>query len=343
MRSWRGSSRSFRTSGREAEPTMTILGGVDVGATHLRAAVADAGDPSPPVPTAVERRPTPSGVDGTVVARTAADALSTVAAEVGVDPTSLGPIGVGTVGPLDHAAGAAIDPPNLDGVERLPLRDELIDRVGHDHVVVENDAVAGLVGVRAAMDDPPPNLVYLTLSTGVGAGVAVDDHVLRGRDGNAAEVGHLVVEPDGRRCGCGGRGHWEAYAGGAALPDLARETGETTGLSTDLPLDDAELDAPAVFAAADQGDPLAGRVIERLLETTAVGVADLVAAYAPSLVVIGGSLALENRARLIDPLRGRARPWTLRAVPPIRPATLGGDAVLRGALELARTGGLGGG
>lgn len=319
---------------------MTILGGVDVGATHLRAAVAGAGDPPPPEPLAVERRPTPSGVDGSVVAGTAADVLSVVAAEAGVNPASLEAVGIGTVGPLDHAAGAAVDPPNLDGVERLPLRAAIVDLVGHDRVVVENDAVAGLVGERAAMDDPPPDLVYLTLSTGVGAGVAVDGHVLRGRAGNAAEVGHLVVEPDGRRCGCGGRGHWEAYAGGAALPDLARETGETTGLSTDLPLDDAGLDAPAVFAAADQGDPLAERVIERLLEATAVGVADLVAAYAPALVLIGGSLALENRARLIDPLRGRARPWTLRGVPSIRPAALGGDAVLRGALELARTGGL---
>lgn len=323
---------------------MGALGAVDLGATHLRAAVgrSDAEEGPPPRPVGVERRPTPTGVDGDLVADAAADALEAAAAGTGLEPSDLEVVAAGSVGPLDRQAGAAVDPPNLPGAGRIPLRSRLVAAVGHDRVIVENDAVAGLVGERAAMADPPGDLVYLTLSTGVGAGVAVDGRVLLGRDGNATEVGHLVVDPQGRRCGCGGRGHWEAYAGGAAIPELARELGASTGMTTRLDLGEGAADAIAVFAAADAGDPLATRVVERAVDASAVGLADVLVAYAPARVVIGGAVALENPAALLAPLRERTAAFAMGEVPPIRPAALGGDAVLRGALELARIGGLDG-
>lgn len=311
------------------------VGGLDIGATNLRAAVADPGGE----PRAVERRKTPRDADGAGVARAAAGALEDAARAAGVEVATLEAVGVGTVGPLDRPAGTVVRPPNLPGVDRIPLRDVLVALVGHTRVYVENDAVAGLVGERSAADEPPANLVYLTLSTGIGAGVAVDDHVLRGRAGNAAEVGHLVVEPGGRTCGCGGAGHWEAYCSGTAIPGLAHDLADDEALDTALPLDAGSVTAAEVFAAAGD-DALADRVVEAVARYNAIGVADLVHAYAPDRIAVGGAVALENAARLIDPLADAVEAHTMLSVPAIEPATHGHDAVLRGALALATAGGL---
>lgn len=315
---------------------MDYVGGVDLGATNLRAAVAEiTGEP-----VAVERRRTPRGNGGTAVASAVVETLLAAGDAAAVPPGALEAVGVGTLGPLDRAAGAVVRPPNLPGIERISLREAVTTVVDHDRVFVENDAVAGLVGERAAMADPPDNLVYLTLSTGIGAGVSVDGHVLRGRDGNAAEVGHLVVDPTGgRTCGCGGLGHWEAYCAGVAIPAFARDVAEETGMATALALDDPSLAAADVFAAAGD-DPLADRVLERVTHYNAVGVAGLVHAYAPDCLAIGGAVALENRSLIIDPLGEDVGRYTMLPAPMIQPATHGREAVLQGALALAIRGGL---
>lgn len=314
------------------------VGGVDLGATNLRAAVSDGTRP----PDAIEYRPTPKGHDGAAVVRAVVETLDAAAAEAGVDAAALEAIGVGTIGPLDRAAGAVVQPANLGEVTRIPVRDGLVERLGHDRVFVENDAVAGLVGERAAAADAPADLVYLTLSTGIGAGVAVDGHVLRGCEGNAAEVGHLVVDPHGRRvCGCGRRGHWEAYCGGAGIPGLARDLAEVEDPpETALDLDDQALSAADVFDAAG-ADPLADHVVACVESYNAIGVTGLVHAYAPECVAVGGAVALENESLVIDPLPEAVAEYSMLPVPEIRPAVHGRSAVLRGALALAAQGGLG--
>jgi len=309
---------------------MPNLAGVDLGATNLRVAVADGTGAM----RAVERRRTPTG-GAAAVLDAVVDALERAADGTGVDVAALDAVGVGTVGPLDRAAGTVVDPPNLPAVDALPLGPALVERVGHDRVVVENDAVAGLVGERAASPAPPANLVYLTLSTGIGAGVAVDGHILRGRRGNAAEVGHLVVDPRGRRtCGCGKPGHWEAYCAGAAIPGFTRDVAESTGLETELALDDSALSAADVLGAAG-GDPLADAAVACVVRYNAIGVADLVHAFAPDRLVVGGAVALGNPDRLVAPLRAAAADHTMLAVPEIRRPVHGHDAVLQGALALA--------
>lgn len=311
------------------------VAGVDLGATNLRATVSDGTG----APAAIEYRPTPDGPDGDTVLRAVIETLETAAAAADIVPNALEAVGVGTIGPLDRAAGAVIQPPNLGGVSRIPLREILVEWLGHDRVFVENDAIAGLVGELAAEPDGPVDLVYLTLSTGIGAGAAVDGHVLRGRGGNAAEIGHLVVDPEGgRTCGCGRQGHWEAYSGGAAIPGLARDFGGAAP-ETELPLGDPDLSAAEVFDAAGS-DPLADRVVECVAAYNAIGVAALVHAYAPERIAVGGAVALENPALIIEPLADAAAEYTMLPVPEIRAATHGRSAVLWGALALATQGGL---
>lgn len=317
---------------------MARLGGIDLGATNLRAAIAD----GPGEPIAVERRPTPNDADGEAVARAAADCLATAASTAGIRVEDLQRVGVGTVGPLDRDAGAVVRPPNLASVQRIPVRTTLIELVGHERVYVENDAIAGLVGERVATADPPANLVYLTLSTGIGAGVTVDGHILRGRGGNAGEIGHLVVDPRGKRtCGCGRPGHWEAYAGGRAIPDLARGIARETAFETGLDLDDSGLSAADIFGGIG-GDGLADQVVERITRYNAVGVANLVHAFSPDRIAIGGAVALENPAVVIEPLPEALAEYAMLPIPKIRPAAHGREAVLRGALSLAVEEGLGG-
>lgn len=300
---------------------MAHYAGVDVGATHLRVQVTD-GDG---VTLGEERRATPSA-DGPAIERAVATTFDTACTTAGVPPASIVAVGIGSMGPLDREAGVVVEPPNVPA-DRIEVVDA-VRRVASCPMTLHNDAVAAVIGERA-FTDAPENTVYLTISSGIGAGAVVDGHVLEGSCGNAAEVGHFVVEPDGRRCGCGGRGHWEAYCSGEAIPAVARglDRGET-----DLDLDG--LDAAAVFAAAGE-DPLADRVLETVTRYNVVGVAGLVHAFAPELVSVGGSVARHNESLVLDPVRERLADHLAVPAPDLRLTPLGEDAVLRGAVACA--------
>lgn len=314
---------------------MRTYAGVDLGATNLRAAVADAEGSI----LGEARRSTPRGPDGRAVTDAVVATLEGACRDAGVGPAELSAVGVASIGPLDRTAGAVVDPPNLpDGVERVDLTAPVAELVGSGRVSLHNDAVAGVLGERQ-FGDAPDNAVYLTISSGVGAGACVDGHVLAGRNGNAAEMGHLTVDPGGLMpCGCGGAGHWEAYCGGRNLPAYAARLRETEGLETSLPLQDGDIDAADVFAAAGD-DPLADVVVERVARWNALGVAALVHAYDPAVVAVGGAVALENERLVVDPIRERVEAHLAVPAPTIRPTTLGESAVVRGAIAGAMTGG----
>jgi len=313
--------------------------GVDLGATTIRAVVGDRAGRV----VGVDRRPTPRRPADVAITEAVIDAVREACADAGVDPEAVVAAGIGAVGPLDHDAGVAVDPTNLPGdVGSIPLVGPLRTRLSTDRTYFHNDATAGAIGERF-FHDGGDDLVYLTLSTGVGAGVVVDGHVLSGWNGNAAEVGHVTLDPDdgARACGCGGTGHWEAYCGGANVPGYARDLhdGESTTLPVDEP--DADIDAADVFDAAD-GDEFASRVVDRIGRWNALGVATVVHAYAPRVVAVGGGVARNNSDRVLGPIRDRL-PSLLRVArtPAVRLTDRDGDAVVRGALASAITGGTG--
>jgi glucokinase len=308
--------------------TARLVGGVDLGATNLRAAVADGeGELLGRV-----RAETP-GSHGEAVSDAVLGALEDACEAAGVAPADLDAVGVGSIGPLDRSAGAADDPPNV-AAEWIPLVGPIETRCDCEAVLV-NDCVAGAIGERYFADGGP-NLAYITLSTGVGAGAIVDGNPLQGHRGNAAEMGHVVVEPGGRECGCGGAGHWEAYAGGRAVPEFARELARAEDIQTTLDLE--KLDARTVF---EVDDPLAERVRERLGAYNALGVAATVHAFDPAAVVLGGAIAVNNPDAVLEPVRERLPALLAVDAPPVRLAGLGEDAVLKGAVAAALTGGTG--
>ncbi|WP_255149960.1 ROK family protein [Halorarius halobius] len=297
--------------------------GIDVGATNTRAVVANA---TGEVRGRARDRTTRVS-DGDRVAEEVVGVLREACGGAGVGPDDLKAVGIGAIGPQDDRGGV-VDPPNHPA-DRIPLVAAVEAATGAS-VRLRNDAVAGVIAERR-FADAPDNAVYLTLSSGVGAGVVVDGHVLTGSGGNAAEVGHITVDSTGAvACGCGGRGHWEAYAAGTNLPAYARHVhGE--GVETDLDL--GEVTAPDLFAAPD--DPLAAEVLDRLARWNTLGAAALVHAYAPDLVSVGGAVACNNPAAVVDPVRERLPDHVVTSVPEVRVTPLGDEVVVRGALALA--------
>jgi glucokinase len=311
--------------------------GVDVGATSVRAIVGDE--------TGRERgrarRPTPTGPDGETVAAGIVETLRAACDAAAVTPEALQAVGVGSMGPLDLAAGAIDGPVNLaPSVRRVPLRRPLREATGTDRVYLHNDTDAGAIGERFYGAGAPENLVYLTVSSGIGAGVILGGDLLVGANGNAGEVGHVTVDADGSMtCRCGTPGHWEAYCSGHNIPRFARTLHEAAdGPETALPVRAEGFDAAAVYDAAGT-DRFADRVLERVDRYNAVGVADVVHSFAPDVIAVGGAVAVNNPDRLLAPIRERLPELVYVDVPEVRLTALGDGVVLRGALASALTGG----
>ena len=316
---------------------MAMYAGVDLGATNVRAVVADAdgeirGSDGRPVP--------PDPLTGLPVTEAILDCLRAACAAADTSPGTIAAVGVAAAGRLDPTEGI-VEPTNIP-VDTVPLTGPIANLVDTDRIHLHKDVAAGVIGERYHAERNPDDMVYLTISSGIGAGVAVDGSVLRGWDSNAGEAGHLTVDPDGRRtCGCGRDGHWEAYCSGVNIPDYARLLwNDADRPATALPIDDEAFDAVDVFANAREDD-FAGRVVEKLAEWNAMGVANVVHAYAPLVVSIGGAVALNNEALVVDPIRERLGDLVMTNVPEVRLTALGDDVVVRGALASALTGGTG--
>ena len=314
---------------------MATYVGVDLGATNVRAVVGDGPDV-----VGRARRSTPRGPTGIAVTEAGLSVVREACADAGVDPASVEAAGVAAIGPLDLAAGAVDGPSNLpDTIDYIPLTGPLSNLLDTDRVYLHNDTSAGVIGERFHSERSPDDMVYLTVSSGIGAGVCVDGNVLGGWDGNVGEVGHMTIDPSGAMtCGCGRDGHWEAYCSGENLPRYARHLHD--GEETTLALEADDFAAKDVFDAAARDD-FAARVVERVREWNAIGVATLVQAYAPLVIYVGGAVATNNPGHVVDPLRDRVPELVFGNVPEIQLTTLGEDVVVQGALVSAMTGGTG--
>lgn len=249
-------------------------------------------------------------------------------------------IGMGVVGPLDIHRGV-ISPANSP-VKEIDLLNPLADRL-ETRMSMVNDCIAATIGVRSyGCGRGVENLVYLTFSTGIGAGVIVDGHVLIGKGGNAHEVGHMVVDPEMKLvCGCGGRGHWEAYCSGANLPNYVRLLVEENEWEFEESLMYGMsggwngLKSEFIFDAARKGDWVAKEVLKRVNRFNRIGMANVINLYDPSLVVVGGAMALNNWNLLVEPMIDGIEKMLVTGKPRFEMTMLGDDVVLYGALELA--------
>ena len=317
---------------------MGAYAGVDLGATHIRAVVGDADG------SVIEsfRQSTPGGPTGIAVTEAVLATLRGACEAADIPPTDIVSAGIGSFGPLDLAEGAVENPANLpDTIDRIPLTGPVKNLFDTEQVYLHNDANAGLIGERYYADRNPDDMVYLTISSGIGAGVAVDGNVLRGWDGNAGEVGHLTIDPKGfMTCGCGHDGHWEAYCSGDNIPRYATHLHREDPVETALPIETKGFDAADVFEYAGTDD-FATHVLEQISHWNAIGVANIVHSFAPLVIAVGGGVAINNPDLVLDPIREKLDEMVMANIPDIRLTTHGDEVVVRGALASALTAGTG--
>jgi glucokinase len=262
----------------------------------------------------------------------ATERLSALLARIaeGASPVAAG---IATAGPVDPETGTYAHPPNLPGWHGRSMVAALQQRLGVPVVVGHDATLAALGEARFGSHRGVRDLVYLTLSTGIGAGIIAGERPITGSHGGAGEAGHLIVEPGGPRCGAGCPGCLEGVASGIAI---AAEAGRRieAGERSVLP---PHPTAAEVFAAADAGDALALAIVERATGHIASGIASLLALLDPEVLIVGGGLTtgLESRwEALLEAVRDRALP-RYRDHLPVELTTLGDDASLLGAAVLA--------
>ncbi len=243
-------------------------------------------------------------------------------------------VGVSSPGPLDTKLGIALSLPTIEGFDNYPLLDELKNRLRMP-VHLENDAIAAAIGEwRYGAGVGFANVVYVTVSTGIGGGVIVDNHVVRGRQGMACHIGHMILVPDGETCNCGCLGCFEAYGAGPAFVTRAKTAAQKSPTSC-LVLKHGEIDTQAIFAAALTGDKLAQELVAEEAKILGTGFTSLAHLFSPDVIIMGGGLSNQFDA-LSEGMNARFQKLAMAAFKntKIARAKLGGNSGLVGAASL---------
>jgi glucokinase len=323
--------RGLRRVPKAEKGTLAI--GVDVGGSKIAAGVVDANGQI----IARTRRPTPAE-DPSKTQNTIADAVRELVSDYPV----VG-VGLGAAGFVDQSRSTVMFAPNLAWRDEH-LGESLQDRLGLP-VVVENDAnAAAWAEVRFGAGRGESHVVILTIGTGIGGGIVFDGGLLRGRHGLAAEVGHLNIVPDGRRCGCGLHGCWEQYASGRALVQEAQEQASVSPLMAQEMLrlaggSPAAITGRMVTVAAQAGDVAALFCFDELSKWLGRGIAELAAILDPGMFVISGGVSEAGellRVRVEAVFRRHLIGRGYRPTAAVRIAELGNEAGMVGAADLSR-------
>jgi glucokinase len=298
---------------------------IDVGGTKLAAAVAARDGWL----IASAQVPTPRDPDPERLWRALCALMGQVLSSAGVrEANGLSGIGVGCGGPMEWPAGV-VSPLNIPAWRSFPLRDRLRELFTGSRVRVQNDAICLVAGEHwLGAGRGKDNVLGMVVSTGVGGGLIVDSRLIKGASGNAGHIGHVVVDPAGPECSCGGRGCLEAIARGPALVAWAREH----GWRADQP------DATARDLAGDgaAGDPVGVAAMARAGRALGVAIASATHLCDLEVVSVGGGLAQAGDllfGPLQEALQAHARLDFARRVRVV-PAALGQDACLVGAAAL---------
>ncbi len=312
--------------------------GLDLGGTNVKAGVVD--DQAQVL--ASQSVPTPAQGGPKAVIDAMAQCARLVCDKAELSFSDVTAIGVGSPGPLDFEAGVVIALPNLPGWENVPLRDRLAQATGRP-VVLENDANAAAFGeywAGAGRDPAIRHLVMLTLGTGIGSGLIIEGQILHGAFNVGGEGGHMIVDPDGRPCGCGQRGCLESGASASHTARRAEEAlagGAASSLAARYKQAGA-IEAKDVFDAAKAGDDLAVKIAAQTATVLAIGCVNLCRLLDPQMIVFAGGMILAGDylfALVREQFQQRS--WTImKDRVQIVPAQLGNKAGFIGAAAVAR-------
>jgi glucokinase len=298
--------------------------GIDLGGTQLRAALIDASG------RIYDKHKVKTAQDGgpAAVIRQICELIDAVGGP-GVKA-----IGIGIPGSIEASDGTVLGIPALDGWDGIPLA-RLVQEHSGLPCVLENDATAAAIGEwRSGAGKGCDHFIYITISTGIGSGVIVDGHVLRGVRGLAGEIGHTKIADETDICDCGQIGCWQAIASGTALGNRAKKALAATEVTSIIPqlAEGAEVSSYHVGIAARKGDALAIALLKQEALALAQGFVNAQHLYAPERIVVGGGVS-----HLLDLMQSDIETMVkARLLPgfphiPIVQSALGDDAGMTGA------------
>ncbi len=277
-----------------------IFAGVDLGGTNIKAGlVTEEGD-------IVHRHAiaTRAPEGPAAVARRICRAVAKCARDAGVDPGRPAGVGIGAPGTIDRREGVVTFSPNLPGWHDVPLR-RMVQEALDLPCTLENDAnVAALAEQWIGAGRGASSLVLFTLGTGIGGGIVLDGHIWHGANGVAGEIGHMSINPDGPRCGCGNRGCLEAYASATAMVRRLREAVQA-GADTPLASHLDSVTARDIHRAALEGDAVAAENIAQTGRYLGVAVSNVMHMLNPRVVAFSGGVTGAGEM-LLSPLREEA-------------------------------------
>lgn len=252
-------------------------------------------------------------------------------------------IGVASFGIIDMKGGAVV----VGGADRpfeyIPMVKSLSDKFKLP-VYILNDCIAGVIGEHEfGSGKGIDNLVYITISTGIGGGAFVDGRLILGKDGNAHQIGHMTIDYQGKlKCSCNKNGHWEAYCSGERIPNLIKlklksideNRIKNSQLYKIIEGDFSRLDTKTFFTVAKEKDGLSLEIIDEIGRLNAIGFANVINVYDPSLITVGGKVVIMNRDLIIEPLKKHIKNHVVNRMPKITTTKLGEDICLYGAAAI---------
>lgn len=310
--------------------------GIDIGGTKVLSALADKEG------NILNKAQTPTEADKgeEVIISNIMESINRVIKTSRIDKKEVSRIGVGSPGPLDLKNGVIIENSNLSWTN-VPIVEILEKKTGLP-VILENDANAAALGENHfGAGKSADNIVYITISTGIGGGIIIDRKIFHGGKGNAGEVGHMTLIPDSNyQCGCGNYGCFEAVASGTAIARRGREVLNSNKDSLISEYSDGDLeavDAPLIAAAAREGDQEAIRIYNLTGQLLGVGIANVVNLFDPEIIVLGGGV-MHSQDLFMDELKKsldeRALKANLKNLQ-LKEAKLGKDTGVMGAIAVA--------
>jgi len=278
----------------------TYFGAIDLGGTKILSLVADAGG----VVYGEDRRPARSDEGVEALIKRMEESLVAALTTAGLKRANLAAVGIASPGAVDVARGVVPNAPQLPGWEEIPLRDLMEKRLGLP-AALENDATAAALGEHAfGGGRGSQHMLFLTVSTGVGGGIIIDGKLYRGKSGAAGELGHVTIDADGPPCGCGARGHLEAFASGSAIARRGRDLiarGEAPILAR-LAQAEGTVTAEMMHRAALEGDEACRQAFQEAGHYLGIALANFVNIFNPELILIGGGVAKTGEL-LLGPAR----------------------------------------
>ena len=278
--------------------------GVDLGGTNIAVGVVDSNMKI------IEKGsvPTLSARDGELIVRDMANLAGNLIRKCGLKVSDIASVGIASPGSIDHKNGVVACAHNLP-FKNFPIADYFKKYLPVEKVLLENDAnAAALAEALAGAARGTKNSVMITLGTGVGGGIVIDNKVYSGFNGAAGELGHIVIAHGGRLCSCGRRGCWEAYSSATGLVNMTKEKlaqcrslGIKTLMEDEVALNNGKVNARIAFNAQKAGDKAGKEVIREYLSYLSCGIINMINIFQPEVLSIGGGVCNEGE-NLLKPL-----------------------------------------